>query len=362
MSFLISFGGSPRSFAQIDSGGILLQSSGEDNSKDGIDSGRYQVRPEEAPLPSTKPAKLKKRGKSRQISSESSAIMELPAKPTEASRTTEAPPNTPPPSYVDQVKGLVLGNNQPIAIYRDQIHPDDVRLNRIEINVQPGLVYYNSQSSYSYRNYLSYSPFLSLGAEIWWTPFIGLYGQYGTSFGADIIDNGTAGSRAPVTHEIIEGGVDFRKFFGFSRRSNSITFGLNYFEYKLGLPSDNSFRSRTKSNGVGIHFQARFPVAPSYSWIVGAKMEPRIAHSEYGTTLGLQSGSSPESSRFTLSVGGEFKLSREHQLVWNLSTALEKNQFTGQANLVDPETGAAPQGVSVAQTLSLFTLGYRWGH
>lgn len=352
-------------FAQVDSSAILLRKSSPATPEEGVQSGRYQIRVPSKDEPPIKDEAQEvvtpKKKKIRKTASEEKSVpatqpVAIPPKDEKAAEAAVTP------SYADQVKDLVSGRNEPIVAYKEQVHPDDIRRNQIEINISPGILYYDSKSSFSYRNCRSYSPVVFAGGEIWWTPFIGLYGQYGMTSGADVVENGAINSRIPVTYELIEGGLDFRSFFGMSRRSNSMTFGIHYLENKFIVPSDNLFRSRTKSSGIGFHFQGRFPVAPSYSWILGAKMEPRISHTEYGTALNLQSGSSPESSRMTLQLGGEFKLSREHQMIWMLSTSLEKNQFTGSANMTDPETSLTPQGTSVTQTMSLLTLGYRWGH
>lgn len=329
---------------------------------EGLESGRYQTKSSATAFEPMQPASKKIKKAHRRISSE-------PVKPVQAEVKVEAKPDAPaepavePPSYADQVKDLITGKSQPqLEAYVEQVHPDDVRLNKLEINVSPGILYVESKSTYSFRDYTSFSPFARVGGEVWWTPFIGLFGNYGASVGADVIEDSSLQSRKAVNIEIIDGGIEFRKFFGLSRRSNSINVGAYYFEYKFGPKSDSTMRTRTKSNGLGIQFSARFPVAPSYAWIIGAKMAPRISHSEFGTTLGLQSGSDPESSRFALNVGGEFKLSRNHQLIWDLSSAIEKNQYSGMANTTDPKTGVMPSGVSVTNTISLFTLGYRWGN
>lgn len=361
-SVVALLGFSSCAFADANASALLLKKGSPVTPEEAVQSGRYQMRApgKEEPAIKDEPisANVPKKRKIRKAASESAPVVAVPVAPAK----DEKPPELAAPSYADQVKDLVSGHNEPIVAYKEQVHPDDIRLNQIEINISPGILYYDSKSSFSFRNYRSYSPVTFAGGEIWWTPFLGLYGQYGLTSGADVVENGSIGSRVPITHELIEGGLDFRSFFGMSRKSNSMTFGFHYLENKFMVPTDNLFRSRTKSSGIGIHFQGRFPVAPSYSWILGAKMEPRISHTEYGTALSLQSGSSPESSRMTLLVGGEFKLSRAHQMVWMLSTSLEKNQFSGSANMVDPETSLTPQGTSVTQTMSLLTLGYRWGH
>jgi hypothetical protein len=77
--------------------------------------------------------------------------------------------------------------------------------------------------------------------------------------------------------------------------------------------------------------------------------------------LDLSSGEAGESTRVDFIIGGELKLARQNQIIWNLTTSFEKNQFNGQANVVDPERGTAPKGVSVENSFVLFSLGYRWG-
>jgi hypothetical protein len=348
-------------FAQADS--LLLKGSKQAPQDDGLSNGRYEVR-EGAPLaPAPAAPSSAKKKITRRTSSEKSL-----SEPKLETFTNSVPgpaptSNSEPPSVADQVKDLVLGKEQPtLEAYKEQIHPDDVRLNRLEINVSPGYVYHESKSSYSYRNYLSFSPYISLGAQIWLTPFIGLGGKHGTSLGADISEAGVPSSHIPVTYEDSEVSVDFRRFFGFSRRSNSLNFGIYFSESKLSVPGDNLKRVKTRSSGIGIKFESRFPTAPSYSWILGGRIQPRISHTETATGLNLQSGESPQSSQVGLNFGGEFKLSRGSQIIWDLSYSFEKNQFTGPASTSDPETSITPSGVSVTQTQSLFTLGYRWGH
>lgn len=266
------------------------------------------------------------------------------------------------PTVVEQVKDLVLGNPQPsIESYKEQVHPDDVRLNRIEINISPGFIYVDSKSNYSYRNYISPSPYALIGSRIWLTPMLGVYGNYGLSTGADVSEGSNGQSKTAVTHENIDLGIDFRKFFGLSRRSNSVIFGIHYSENKFLVPSDSTKRLKTKSSGLGIHYSSRFPVAPSYAWVFGARIEPKLNHTELPTGLTIMSGSGVESSRVGVNFGGEFKLSRQHQMIWDISVNSEKNLFSGSAYSVDPETGLTPEGVSIINNQVLFTFGYRWG-
>jgi hypothetical protein len=282
--------------------------------------------------------------------------------PTAAAAEVVKPAVDPEPSVADQVRDLVLGNHsEAIEAYKEQIHPDDIRVNRIEVTVAPGVVSNQSKSSYSFRNYSTFSPKVSLGANFWLTPFMGLYGDYTTTMGSDVSSDAGTGSRVSAQHEWTEIGFDVRKFFGMSRKSNSLQFGLHMSEYKFTVPGDEMHRVNLRSSGVGVHLLTRVPVAPSYAWVFGGKLMPRVQHTEMATGLDLSSGEAGESTRVDFIIGGELKLARQNQIIWNLTTSFEKNQFNGQANVVDPERGTAPKGVSVENSFVLFSLGYRWG-
>lgn len=356
---LLSF--SDLAYGQLDS--TLLKGSKEAPQDAALQSGRYQLR-QEPPLvdPSIKsPAQRRKSGRKRVPSSEEVKV-EVKASEVDSSSQSTGTKPVDPPSVADQMKGLVLGEQQPsLDAYREQVHPDDVRLNRLEVNLVPGYYYEESKSTYSFRNYQFFAPFMRVGATLWLTPFIGFGGNYGTTTGADISESGSNAAHVPVTNEITNLNLDFRKFFGFSRKSNSMNFGVHYYESRFSVPGDSLKRTKIKSNGIGVHFEARFPVAPSYSWVLGGRAEPRLNHAESATAINLESGSGAQSSRVGINLGGELKLSRQNQIIWDLSFAVEKNQFSGSANTADPETGVVPTGVSVSHTQSLFSLGYRWG-
>ncbi len=266
------------------------------------------------------------------------------------------------PTIGEQVQDLLMGREQPtIEIYKEQIHPDDIRMNMVEISVLLGLISNSSKSNYSYRNYNSSAPKILLGAQFWLTPFMGIYGDYSTSMGGDVAGDPATRSRVLAQHEWTEAGIDVRKYFGMSRRSNSISYGVQFLEYKFSVPGDELNRLKIKSTGFGLHLVSRIPVAPSYAWILGGKFIPRIRHMEMDTGLSASSGSSGESNRLDVIIGGEFKMSRQNQIVWDLTTSFEKNQFGGQATTADPETGLKPKGVTVENTFFLLSFGYRWG-
>jgi hypothetical protein len=373
LSIIILFLGN---VAQSDPGSqLLIKGSDVPPQQEAIDTGRYQIKNDVSESNSLVKNKVKK----RKISSE--GIQDDIQKSSESSKNTDNKTHDEAenkikdenlsdknkelktePNLVDQVKDLVLGNPQPtIELYKEQVHPDDVRLNKLEINVTPGFLYVDSKSNYSFKNFTSASPFAQMGAAIWFTPLLGINGSYGLTTAADINEGFSSNNKTSVVFEKIELAADYRKFFGMSRRSNSVTIGLHYIENTFSPAADNLKRVKSKTNGIGFHFQSRFPIAPSFSWILGAKLEPKLSHQEQDTGINLRSGDSVETSRFGFNFGSELKLSRHHQMILNLDLSTEKNKFSGLANTQDPESLVTPNGVSINNSQIIFSLGYRWG-
>ncbi|MCE3009665.1 MAG: hypothetical protein LW875_03520 [Proteobacteria bacterium] len=265
------------------------------------------------------------------------------------------------PSLVEQVKEIVEGK-EPIQLraYREQVHEDDNRLNRLEVELSSFLQYVDSDSDYSYRNYQSYSPGLEVGGRLWLTPFLGLHGHYGTTTSAGIRRNNNPGSVA-VKFDSTDMGLMIRQYFGLSRRSNSVTFGLTYTESRLMVPSDELTRMGLVSKGFGVEVSGRIPVAPSFAWILGASLYPRLTAQEVETSLDLSSGSSPSTGRMKINLGSEIKFSRRHQILVGLEYQHETTQYDGSASQADPVTGQIPSGVTVQQGMTFLKFGYRWG-
>ncbi|MFN7826017.1 MAG: hypothetical protein ACK5P6_11720 [Pseudobdellovibrionaceae bacterium] len=265
------------------------------------------------------------------------------------------------PPLVDQVKDIVVGKEPvQLKVYREQIHEDDNRLNRLEVEAFSYLHYVDSDSGYSYRNYQSYSPGIELGGRLWLTPFLGLHGHYGTSTSAGIRKTNDPGS-VSVKLDSTEVGVVTRQYFGLSRRSNSVSFGLTYTETRMRVPSDENTRVGLVSKGFGVDVSGRIPVAPSFAWTVGASLFPRLTSQEVETSLALSSGSSPSTGRMKVSIGSEIKFNRRHQILVGLEYQHETTQYDGSASAADPVTGQAPTGVNVQQGMTFLRFGYRWG-
>lgn len=266
------------------------------------------------------------------------------------------------PGISTQAQSLFNDGGQKVyEFYKEQIHDDDVRNNRLEIEVAPTAVYNDSSSNYSFREYQSFFNALKVRANVWLTPLIGVSGQVLFSLAADV-DSAIDSSRVGTKYEFMDIGFNFRKFFGMSRKANSLEFSLLYNEHKMTPASDNMSRAKLSSNGFGVGLKARLPTSLTYSWVLGGSFFPRLQHDEGETGISINSGSMEESARIGVDLGGEWKFDRESQMIWNLGISSERNVFDGAASLPDPSTGTTPSNVSVTNSLYMFSLGYRWGH
>ncbi|AHZ85755.1 hypothetical protein Bb109J_c0094 [Bdellovibrio bacteriovorus] len=275
----------------------------------------------------------------------------------------EASPEVEEPTIGEQAESLFSDKASKIfEFYREQIHEDDIRNNRLELDVMPVVAYNDSQSNYTFRDYQSFFNALKIRSNVWFTPLIGVSGQILFSFAADVDSVQADQSRVSAKYEFVDLGLNFRKFFGVSRKSNSLEFSLLLSDNKMTVPSDNTSRVRIKTQGLGVGLKARIPTSANYAWTLGGSFFPRLQHSESATGVNIQSGASEESVRIGLDVGGEWKFTRESQMIWSLGASAERNVFDGAAGLPDPGTGLTPNNVSVTNSLYMFSLGYRWGH
>lgn len=293
-------------------------------------------------------------------------VESAPVVASPAASTAPAPVPTPAPvepGISEQAQSLFSNQAEKIyEFYREQVHPDDVRNNKLEIEFTPVAIYNDSKSNYSFRNYNSYFNAMKLKANLWFTPLIGVSGKFMFSMGADLDANDGTNSRQSAKYESIDIGINFRKFFGISRMSNSLEFSLLYSDDKLKLPSSSTGRVNIKSSGLGLGLKARFPTSASYAWTLGGIFFPRLQHRESEAGAAISSGASEENTRMSLNFGGEWIFSRGSQMIWGLEAVTEKNLFDGAASTPDPSTGSTPSNVSVTNSMYLFSLGYRWGH
>lgn len=353
------------------------------SSLEGVSTGRYEIRKRspasEAPSAEDVDVVLKTPKVDAKFSSASTSDSNTPAvidtKPlvlepaTPESEKTQTSTEEPKveevvePGIQEQAESLFSSKASKIySFYREQIHPDDIRNNRVEIDILPSLIYNDSQSNYSFRDYQSFFNALKFKSNVWFTPLIGVSGQILFSMAADLDAMSADRSRVSAKFEQMDLGINFRKFFGVSRKASSLEFSVLYSDHKMTVPSDTLSRVRIKSQGLGLGIKSRIPSSTNYAWVLGGSFFPRVQHSEEETGLAISSGSIAESSRVGLELGGEYKFTRESQMIWSLGMTTERNMFNGTATVADPNTGAAPSNVSVTNSTYLFSLGYRWGH
>lgn len=333
---------------------------------EGISSGRYEVRKARSRAPASDDVQI------RTVEVKVDTEKKIPTPPQTSSSVVSAStadkpvsesPEPQEPTIGEQAESLFSSKAERIyGFYREQIHPDDNRNNRVELDILPVVAYNDSQSNFSYRVYQSYFNGMQFKTNVWFTPLIGVSGKIMFSLAADVDSMATDRSRIAAKYELVDLGVNFRKYFDFSRKSSSLEFSLLYGENKMTTPTDNTSRARLKSQGLGVGMKARMPSSFSYAWVFGGSFFPRILHTEGQTGIDLRSGATGESIRIGLDVGGEWKFTRESQMVWSLGVSAERNIFNGAASLVDPSTSLTPSNVGVTNSLYMFALGYRWGH
>ncbi|WP_413585945.1 hypothetical protein [Bdellovibrio sp. HCB274] len=289
-------------------------------------------------------------------------------KVTPVSTATPAPSPEPAvatsePSIAAQAEALFTNKADKIYdYYAEAVHPDDIRNNRLEVEISPMAVYNDSQSNYSFRDYQSFYNALRFKANVWLTPLIGVSGKFVFSLGSDIDAMDADGSRVAVKYEQFDLGLNFRKYFGTSRKANSLEFAFLYTDSKMKPPTDAANRVGISTSGLGLGMKVRVPSSVEYAWVYGGSFFPRLQHTEQANDSDIKSGSVGDNSRLALELGGEWRLSRSSQILWGLEASVEKNMFDGLASQPDPSTGTTPKNVSVTNSAYMFSLGYRWGN
>lgn len=322
---------------------------------DTLDSGRFTLTPKKK-SPATTKGEIKRTPVNNTAPASTTPL--IPAK------TESEPPATAPeparPSIANQVKVLVLGDEDEIEDFRKQIHPEDRRNNCVEISVAPSYIYNNSSSNYSFRNFTAQSPGFIAGANIWLSPFFGLHGEYTASFEQAVMSP-AAKQMVPLTYQGLDIGLRFRKHFGLKRKSPSLSWGLDFVDRTSHVPSDTTDRVSTSTSGLSLSLEADIPRSKTYAHTVGLDIEPFLVHSET-SEADIHSGGKNETFAVGAWVGGSWIFDRQHQVFWKLHERVEQNLFDGAATTADPSTGATPKGVSVTNGITIFSIGYRWGN
>jgi hypothetical protein len=379
------------SAAQLDSSSaVLLRPRGVPVSPENLDSSRYRIRApesrkdddefEEKPgslIPSPVPyrggrakaspganAATKKAGATQPAPTANpeplltSPAPSTAASPTAADAQTSNESPTPLP-VTEQVRELILGDNEDIEAYRRQVHPEDPRANVVSISIAPAYFYDGSSSSYSYRRYSTNGPGVGLGMNLWLTPFFGVQSRYFTSVTASVHSGDD--DAVPVDVQTFAAGLRFRKHFGYSRRAAQLSWGIDYYDAMAKISRDATTVVGRRSSGLNFALEGLVPVSTNYAHSFELGLQPRLHHAEPSTSSEARSGAKNETNAVSLSLGGEWTLDRRNQVFWKGQYRVERNLFQGDASEADPLTGKTPSGVSVTDSLMMFYFGFKWG-
>lgn len=350
--------------AQIDpSSAVLLRGSGSAPDKGQLDSSRYTIRPgeprlvepkepAEAPKPVNKAPPRVTPNRPASVETGVSVLEPVVVEPTTAS--------TP---VTEQVKELMLGGTpEQIDLYRDRLHPDDIRHNLIELTVAPGFSYTESSSNYWFRSFSSSAPLVMVGADLWVTPFFGVHTDFYNTMTGSIVEGVASRDRISFAQQWFDAGLRFRNFFGVTRRASFISFGLDFSEYQAKVPANATERMGTKTSGAKFLVETTLPRGVNFAWQLGVFVLPRADHKEITSAVRIRSGTSDKTTTVGLWLGAEHIYSRSSRLFWRVQHSVERTFFEGPASTTDPVSGTTLEGVSVTNGITIFTFGYRWGN
>jgi hypothetical protein len=241
------------------------------------------------------------------------------------------------------------------------IHQDDSRHNRVEIDIATGYKQLTSASNYSYRNFTSNFPFIDFGTGIWFTPKFGMQFNFLNSMAADASPAQAGGLKSSVKHESSFLGIEYRHFFSHLRMAKSIQYSAIYVDSKMTINNTSQQLVGTKHSGVGARIFARWPISLVYAHQIWAQVIPKQNVSEFSSSGTISSGTGPESSQLAFGFGGEIKLHRNHQLLWESTYGIDKSIYGESAVPADAVSGSTVTGVTVQSTSIGFNLTYRWG-
>jgi hypothetical protein len=359
--------------AQLDSSsGLLFRSSAQTLAPEDLDTERYHIR--EMPIgqddsgvvPVARPKGAAKAKKSvvkpaRKVASQDATDSKKevsadtnPVAPQSANTAKEKET-----SMKEQLAELLLGgNHEEIEEYKKQTHPEDPRVNILSIDLAPSYFHLDSSSAYHFRNYNSNGPGLNLGMNFWVTPFFGIQTRYLASVGASVNSNGNA---VPMHLQDLDVGIRFRKFFGSSRKSTQLSWGLDFEDASAKISRDATSVVGRRTHGPSLNVEARIPLTNTYASLIEVSVQPRAKHTELSTGVAAASGTQNQTDAVALRVGGDWVLDRKNQMFWQLNYKVERNLFQGTASQADLITGQTPSGVSVTNSVLFFSVGFRWG-
>ncbi len=360
-------------YAQLDpASGLLLNSDPKSSNRtNGLDSGRYTVRPHnEAAGPDRKKFP---QSKSIDRKNETNEVEDESKEPI-----TESPVPTASPIPVEEkipeknsAANLVSSPETPagprasgVPVQSPQrISPVDYKKNNIvEMSIAPTFIHNHSSSELSFRNYSTSNLAYYLDVAAWLQTNFALHGQLISGLSGSVNDSYDHSRNANLTQQWISVGFRYRDFLSNQKNASSLSFGIDYEDYQFQVDSDSRIRNRLETSGAKLSLLAEIPQSSKYSWEVGVDVMPKAKHLESLTNASLQSGGSPTADVMGISIGGRIYFNSANQMFWRISERLEKDQYLGPSSKVDPATNQTFTNVSVTNSFTMIQIGYTWGN
>ncbi|RYZ70803.1 MAG: hypothetical protein EOP05_12765 [Proteobacteria bacterium] len=265
----------------------------------GIDSGRYTVRPSRAETQRPEKPIRRTAPETQSVEVTQEVRIETPtpvATPIVVATPAPAPIQIPEatPVAIEQKPSapVVVANPVPTPVV------DERRSVMLELSLAPGYMYNDSKSQFTNRNYSLHSPVLGVDANVWFSQSFGLHAGFLGTSNASVSDSLDRQRSVSVTEQWFKAGLRARKFFGSTALAPILTFGLDYQDYQVRVPSDSQLRAKLSSTGPVVSLES--------------------------------------------------------------SHSVEKNVFNGDTSVPDVVTGEVQHGVSITNTTTIFSIGYTW--
>jgi hypothetical protein len=386
----------PLASAQIDpASGLLLNQSGNDSAlgdDSGLGSGRYTVRPKATPKPHKKnhidaraphsvaPATPEPTLTPMPVLAATPPVSPTPAAalattpvatPVQAATSSPTPVTTPKPlpTPVTAVAAPVP-TPAPTPVPAQTVRPPattdreptvDRRTNILDINFAPIYFVRASKSTYDFRNYQLNSSGLSLDANTWLRPDVGIHTSFLSTMGGNLQDSLTGTKNIAATEQWFQIGARYRRFSRLSALSPTLTFGIDWADNELKIPNGAVLRQQLHTSGVNLSLSLDYPISESYSWTGALNLIPSASQTEGTGSLAYSSGLHSSTDILGVSLGGRFTVDREDAIYWKVNGYFEKDNYSGPAEPLNPTTGQSLSNVSITTSTLIFELGYSWG-
>lgn len=276
--------------------------------------------------------------------------------------TQQEVPKVTDPTLEENVRAIVTEEDpDSLVVYKKQIHPNDVRRNKLEIDIRLGQASKTSKSDYRFKDYSFSSPSVGVRARFGLTPMVSFVGDFSSLVGGNIsyISKSTL---IGVVDETSYFGFHYRKYQGLSRRASSFEVGLGYLDSQFRVPKSVTERVGQSTSGLDLNGTLRISTAVNHTMLFSVKLAPTLKSKETASEASISSGKLKSSYLIGASFGGEYFLERRRQITWSFGWEEMVSRHSGTATPVDPLNNQVMSDVKVSESLIHLSVGYRWGH